>query len=150
GSGAKYWATVDLRLKQAGVTRAQIQAVWIKQADAGPTEGFPAYAKTLQGELQKIVTLLPRRFPNVKLAYLSSRTYAGYATGRLNPEPYAYESGFSVKWLIEEQIKGSPALNCDPTKGKLMAPWLSWGPYLWANGTTKNEAGLSYDVKDFA
>ncbi len=149
GSGAKYWAEVDQRLKQAGVTRAQVQSVWIKEADAGPNEGFPAYAKKLQAELTKIVQLLPERFPNVKTAYLSGRTYGGYATSKLNPEPYAYESGFSVKWLIEEQLKGDASLNYDPARGKVMAPWLSWGPYLWANGAKKNPDGLYYEASDF-
>lgn len=147
--GMKYWSTIDQRLEQAGLTRAQVQAVWIKQADAGPSQGFPAYAKTLQGELAKIVQILPARFPNVKLAYLSGRTYGGYATTKLNPEPYAYESGFSVKWLIEQQLKGDAALNYDPARGKVAVPWLSWGPNLWANGVKKNSAGVFYEVSDF-
>jgi lysophospholipase L1-like esterase len=149
GSGTRFWKTVDRRLKSAGVTRAQVQVVWVKQADPGPTQGFPRYARALEEELAKIVRLLPKRFPNVKLAYLSSRTYGGYAKTRLNPEPYAYESGFSVKWLIERQIKGEASLNHDPGKGKVRAPWLSWGPYLWANATAKNPEGLSYEEDDF-
>jgi hypothetical protein len=149
-SGTKYWTTVDERLKAAGVTRAQVQAVWIKQADAGPTQGFPKYAQTLEAELVKIVQILPQRFPNVKLVYLSSRTYGGYAKTRLNPEPYAYESGFSVKWLIERQLQGDPALNYAPNRGQVRAPWLSWGPYLWANGSKKRSDGFSYEESDFA
>jgi hypothetical protein len=149
GKGADYWATVDKRLKDAGVTHQQVQVVWIKEADAGPKEGFPGYAKKLQAELTKIVQLLAARFPNLTLVYLSSRTFGGYASTPLNPEPYAFESGFSVKWLIEEQIKGEPSLNHDPKKGAIKAPWLSWGPYLWANGTTKRADGFSYDRKDF-
>jgi hypothetical protein len=141
---------VDQRLKDAGVTRAQVQVIWIKQADAGPTEGFPKYAQTLQSELTRIVQLFPERFPNVKLVYLSSRTFGGYAKTRLNPEPYAYESGFSVKWLIEEQIKGDKGLNFDSSQGKVKAPWLSWGPYLWANGTTKRADGFRWEEKDSA
>jgi hypothetical protein len=148
-TGAGFWKTVDERLQAAGMTREQVQVVWIKEADAGPTEGFPKYAQTLRDELRQVVQLLPGRFPNVKLGYLSSRTYGGYARTRLNPEPYAYESGFSVKWLIEEQIKGDPALAFDSTKGERRAPWLSWGPYLWANGTKKNPDGLFYEEKDF-
>jgi Cu/Ag efflux protein CusF len=150
GSGTRYWTTVDDRLKSAGVTRAQVQAVWIKQADAGPSQGFPKYAQTLQDELANIVRLLQGRFPNIKLVYLSSRTYGGYAKTRLNPEPYAYESGFAVKWLIEQQLKGDPALNADPAKGAVKAPWLSWGPYLWANGSTKRADGFSYEEGDFS
>jgi hypothetical protein len=149
-TGTRFWTTVGDRLKAAGVTRAQVQAAWIKQADAGPNQGFPAYARKLQAELTKIVQVLPARFPNVKLTYLSSRSYGGYATTPLNPEPYAYESGFSVKWLIEAQIKGDAALNFDPAKGSVRAPWLSWGPYLWANGPAKRSDGFSADREDFA
>jgi Cu/Ag efflux protein CusF len=150
GQGATYWTRVDVMLKAAGVSRAQVQAIWIKQADAGPSEGFPGYAKKLQGELAKVVQIFPSRFPNCKLVYLSSRTYGGYAKTPLNPEPYAYESGFSVKWLIEQQIKGEPSLNYDPKKGPVKAPWLSWGPYLWANGSAKRADGFSYTEGDFS
>jgi hypothetical protein len=150
GRGTKYWAEVDARLQRAGASRAQVQAIWIKQADAGPSSGFPKYAQTLQAELTRIVQIFPERFPNARLVYLSSRTYGGYAKTALNPEPYAYESGFSVKWLIEQQIKGDPGLNYDPAKGALKAPWLSWGPYLWANGSTKRADGFSYTEADFS
>jgi hypothetical protein len=150
GAGRRYWEKVDDILQAAGVTRAQVQAVWIKQADAGPSEGFPGHAKKLEGELANIVQVLHKRFPNLKLVYLSSRTYGGYAKTRLNPEPYAYESGFAVKWLIEKQIQGDPALNYDAKKGKVNVPWLSWGPYLWANGSTKRADGFAYEERDFA
>ena len=147
--GSKFWQTVDDRLRQAGVSREQVQAAWLKQADAGPSQGFPKYAQTLQAEMQTIAHVLQARFPNLKLAYLSSRIYAGYARTRLNPEPYAYESGFSVKWLIGQQIKGDLDLNFDPKKGAVKSPWLSWGPYLWANGT-QAAAGLRYEESDLA
>ncbi|HEY1380896.1 MAG TPA: hypothetical protein VGF55_29110 [Gemmataceae bacterium] len=150
GRGAHYWAGVDQKLRKAGVTRAQVQAVWIKQADARPTEPFPKHAQKLQAELANIVRVLHDRFPNLKLCYLTSRTYGGYAKTALNPEPYAYESGFAVKWLIEQQIKGDPSLNHDPAQGPVKAPWLSWGPYFWANGKTPRADGLTYDEGDFA
>ena len=150
-SGSKYWKTVGQRLAQAKVTPAQVQAIWIKEADAGPTQGFPKYAQTLEEELERIVQLLPGRFPNLKLVYLSSRTYGGYAMTRLNPEPYAYESAFSVQWLIEKQLRGDPALNDDAKKGPVRAPWLSWGPYLWANGSKKRAGdGFAYAREDFS
>lgn len=150
GQGARYWAELDVRLRQVGVTRAQVQAFWIKQADPGVREGFPDYARRLQSELTRIVQILPHRFPNAKLVYLSSRTYGGYATSFLNPEPHAYESGFSVKWLIEEQIRGSPVLNYDSSGGAVAAPWISWGPYLWANGIRpRSTDGLRWERLDF-
>jgi hypothetical protein len=149
-SGTKFWAEVDARLEKAGATRKQVQVAWLKEADAGPKDGFPKYAQTLRDEQRQIVWAMHKRFPNLKMVYLSSRIYAGYATTPLNPEPYAYESGFSVKWLIEEQIKGDKELNFDPDKGAVQAPWLSWGPYLWANGKAKRDDGLSYEESDFA
>jgi hypothetical protein len=149
GRGSQYWKIVDERLAEAHSSREQVQAVWIKEADAGPTQGFPKYAQTLQQELGDIVRVLHDRFPNLKLAYLSCRTYGGYARTGLNPEPYAYESGFSVKWLIEQQIRGDESLNFDASKGQVKAPWLSWGPYLWANGTRANGDGLAYEETDF-
>lgn len=149
-TGTTYWTKVDEALKTAGVSPAQVQTVWIKQADAGPNQGFPAYAKTLQAELAKIVQILPARFPNVKFAYLSSRTFGGYAKIGLNPEPYAFESGFSVKWLIQQQLDGDASLNYDPAKGPVKAPWLGWGPYLWANGLAQKTASLPSEPDDFA
>lgn len=149
-SGQKYWSEVDRRLEAAGVSREQVQTVWMKQAEPGPMQGFPKYAQKLQNDMAQIVRVLVRRFPNVKLCYLSPRTYGGFARSRLNPEPYAYESGFSVKWLIEQQLRGEGEVNFDAAKGPVQAPWLSWGAYLWANGPKANSAGLSFEEADFA
>ena len=86
--------------------------------------------------------------------FITSRIYAGYATVPLNPEPYAYEYGFSVKWAIQAQVDqmrgGAPdsiAGNLDYKKG--VAPWLAWGPYLWADGTTPRSDGLTWDRSEF-
>jgi enterochelin esterase-like enzyme/dienelactone hydrolase len=158
GTGTKYWSRLDEQLKAAGVTREQVQAVWIKETDpAGQQQGgFPKYIRDLQAEITQIAQVLPRRFPNVKLVYLSSRTYGGWAKappgrtgGPGNSEPYSYETGFAVKWLIEQQLKGDPELNYDPSKGTVKAPWLSWGPYLWANGEVKRKDGFSFQPSDF-
>jgi uncharacterized protein (TIGR03437 family) len=142
--GDPYWATVDQRLASAGVTAAQVQAGWLKEALAGPTWPFPEDAQRLQGWMKSLAQILRTRFPNLKVLYLSSRIYAGYASSNLNPEPHAYQSGFAVKWLIEEQIKGAPELSY--LDGH--APWLSWGPYLWADGMRAREDGLTWACAD--
>jgi hypothetical protein len=147
--GSRFWATVDDRLKAVHVSRAQVQVAWIKEADAQPTAAFPKHAQVLEEELEKIVRLMRGRFANLKIVYVSSRIYGGYAKTKLNPEPFAYESGFAVKWLIEKQINGEGSLNFDPAAGEVKAPWLSWGPYLWANGLSKRADGLIYEEKDF-
>ncbi|MFN8424283.1 MAG: hypothetical protein U0470_13205 [Anaerolineae bacterium] len=123
---ANFWKVVDQRLQAAGVT-AQVQALWVKEADAGPTSGFPAYAQTLADELGDVIRLAASRFPNAQLAYFSSRTYGGYASTTLNPEPYAYESAFSVQWLIRRQIDGDAALNADAPPKMPSSTALLWG-----------------------
>lgn len=130
----KFWDVVAERLRSAGVTDRQVQVAWVKQANARPTEPFPAEAKRLYEDLIKTLHNLHDKFPNLKIAYLSSRIYGGYALTPLNPEPHAYEGGFAVKWVIADQIAGKPELNFDPAKGAVRTPWVAWGPYLWADG----------------
>ena len=144
-----FWEVVDSRLEAAGVTRNQVQAAWVLQANPGPVRPFPAESKELQSNLADTLHVMQERFPNLKIAYLSSRTYAGYATSPLNPEPFAYEGGFSVKWLISDQLAGKPELNFDSSKGTVRAPWVAWGPYIWADGTKANKDGLSYVREDY-
>jgi hypothetical protein len=130
------WSVLDRRLEQAGVTSRQVQVAWVKQARANPAAlgEFPRHAEALKSDLAVILRKLKGRFPNLRLVYLSSRIYAGYAATPLNPEPYAYESAFAVRWLIRDQIDGKPGLNADPEHGDVDAPPLLWGPYLWADG----------------
>jgi lysophospholipase L1-like esterase len=144
---------LEQRLKDADVTAEQVQVAWIKQALAGPARlgEFPAHARQLQEDLITILNMARERYPNLQLAYLSNRTYAGYATTALNPEPYAYESAFAVRWVIRAQIAGEPRLNADPALGEVKAPVVLWGPYLWTNGTTPREAdGLVWTREDTA
>ena len=103
------WEVLDQRLRQAGVSARQVQAAWIKQALPGPEYlgAFPKHADVLKGHVVGLLRQLNQRFPNVRIAYLSSRIYAGYATTHLNPEPYAYESAFVVRGLIQDQINGA-------------------------------------------
>jgi hypothetical protein len=148
-SSAAYWNTVETRLRSAGSSLLQAQAVWLKEAERSPVGSFPTSAETLMRDLGTIVRIIEDKFPNVRLCYLSSRIYAGYATTNLNPEPYAYESGFAVKWLIEGQIAGADSLDFDPSAGSVEAPWLSWGPYLWADGLVPRSDGLTWDCSEF-
>lgn len=142
-TGANFWRVIDQRLTNQGVTRQQVQIAWIKEANANPRDSFPTHAQVLSTQLQQIARILKTKYPNIKLAYFSSRIYGGYATTTLNPEPFAYESGYSVKWAIAEQINGNVALAFEGTNA--VAPWMAWGPYFWADG----ELGRSDSVKWF-
>lgn len=147
---AATWQVVQTnRLPAAGVTTQQVQVLWIKQAHARPSSAFPSHAQLLQRDIEKILRNAKARFPNLKIAYLSSRTRA-YTTvqGSLNPEPQAFESAFAVRWIIEKQLNGASDLNYDPERGVVVAPWVSWGPYLWADGTTPRSDGFTWLCND--
>lgn len=135
-----YWKHVDSQLQRFEVSPAQVQVVWLKTALAHDARGFPREARLLQRALRSIVGILSAKFPQLKLVYVSSRIYGGYSETDLSPEPIAYESAFAVKWLIEERIN-----NSNP--GKI--PWISWGPYLWADGMTPRSDRLVWKRSDF-
>lgn len=146
----------DQVLAPMGLTEAQVQAVWVKVANGQPTVSLPAPnadAFALLADMGEIARAVRIRYPNIRVAFFSSRIYAGYATTALNPEPYAYESAFAVKWLIQAQIKQMQTGVPDPAAGDLnfntVAPWLAWGPYLWADGLTPRSDGLTWKCADF-
>ena len=148
---AQPWTVAEQRIAQARVSRKQVQVAWIKLANVGPRGELADHGKTLQRDTLAVIQNAKTRFSNLRIIYLSSRIYGGYANGNLNPEPYAYESAFPVRWLIQDQIKGDAALNFNADKGTVKAPLLLWGPYLWADGTTPRQSDkLVYNRDDLA
>ncbi len=161
-------------LAPLGVTEAQVQAVWIKEANGGPgaigcgTDGgqpclplcspltigclntsTTTEALRYEQQLGEIVRAAKTRWPNLKLAFLTSRIYAGYTVLNISPEPYAYEYGFSVKWFVQAQVQQMRTGMIDPVAGNLnyqnspaTAPWLAWGPYIWADGSKPRSDGM--------
>ena len=130
------------RLQRAEISPHQVQVAWVKLANAGPSGSKTEHLAQLEADTIKVLHNLKTRFPNLRIAYLGSRIYAGYATTGLNPEPYAYEGAFAVRHLIQKQTSGDAELVS--TK----SPLLLWGPYLWSEG----EKGRKFDelkyVKD--
>ncbi|HSJ09582.1 MAG TPA: hypothetical protein VK928_06690 [Longimicrobiales bacterium] len=149
----------DQGLGQRGLSEKQVQVIWLKLATAGPTTALPfesADAFQLTNGLAAVARALHQRYPNLRQVFASSRSYGGFATTILNPEPFAYQSGFAVKWLIESQIRqmsGGGTVDGVST-GSLdyntTAPWLTWGPYLWAaEANAIRSDGFYYDRNDF-
>jgi hypothetical protein len=98
-------------------------------------------ALNVEWELGNTMRAAKVRWPNLKLAFFTSRNYGGYApAGGSDPEPYAFEAGLAVKWLIQAQINQMRTGVIDPIAGDLnynngTAPWIAWGPYFWADGS---------------
>ncbi|HET7011186.1 MAG TPA: hypothetical protein VFI11_10455 [Anaerolineales bacterium] len=146
-SEALAWTELDARLERAEVTHLQVQVAWVKQTLLGGGD-FPDKARELQAALGDIVRNLKSRFPNLRIAFLSSRTRSFLYDRGISPEPVAFETGFAVRWLIEEQINGEAELNFDPERGEVVAPVLVWGPYLWVDGMNPRPDGLIWTPED--
>ncbi|MCI0360831.1 MAG: hypothetical protein L0211_20320 [Planctomycetaceae bacterium] len=150
-AGAQPWTVAERRITNAGVTLDQVQIAWIKLANKGPRGDLAEHGKKLEADTLAVIQNAKDRFPNLRIAYLSSRIYGGYTMGALNPEPYAYESAFPARWLIQRQMKGDKALNFEASRGEVKSPLLLWGPYLWADGVTPRAADkLVYTREDLA
>ncbi len=138
------WEEAKRRLTQAGVSPLQVQTAWIKLANKAPGGSLQEHGKKLEADTLAVLHNARAIFPNLRIAYLGSRTYGGYATGGLNPEPYAYESAFAARWLIQRQAKGDAEL------AEAKSPLLLWGPYLWADGTKGRKLdSLVWERSDF-
>jgi lysophospholipase L1-like esterase len=132
------------RLAAAKVSPRQVQVAWVKLANKGPSGSLEEHGRKLERDSLAVAQNAREKFPNLRIAYLGSRTYGGYASGGLNPEPYAYESAFPARWLIQRQVQGDAEL----ASGK--APMLLWGPYLWAEGPKGRKIdALVWERSDF-
>ncbi len=146
---ARAWEEAERRLERAGVSAQQVQVIWVKLANKGPRGDLAEHGRKLQKDTLAVLQNAKACFPNLRVAYLGSRIYGGYANSPLNPEPYAYEGAFAVRWLIQDQAQGDPDLLYDDAGGAAKAPLLLWGPYFWADGTTpRTSDGLVWERAD--
>ncbi len=142
---ARPWQVALERIAAAGVSPNQVQVAWVKLANKGPSGSLEDHGRKLESDTLAVLQNAKARFPNLRIAYLGSRIWAGNARGNLNPEPYAYESAFPARWLIQRQARGDDALSLD------QAPLLLWGPYLWAEGEEGRKIDdLVWTPEDFA
>ena len=150
------WDYVNNMLNNAGVTGAQVQAVWMEHANGGGQgecskcmAANGEYVAELTDNLKTISKEVKNRFPNVKLIFMSNRTYGGYATVDLNDEPYAYENGIAVRRTILDQVSGTQSGSTNDLT-YVNAPVLTWGPNLWADDGKANSEGLAWFPDDFS
>jgi hypothetical protein len=162
GQPAQAWTSADARpfdecdieLGRFDLDPDRVRAAWVLQTMATPVQerrALPdpaAEAYALEAALADFARAARLRYPNLQAVYFSSRIWS-CGTGGISPEPYAYESGYAVKWLIEAQLVQEATGIIDGRAGDLGdAPWLGWGPYLWANGSTPRLDGLFWTPED--
>ncbi len=151
---ANYNRIRDTRLAPLGLSEKQVQVIWMAFADSSDEFSVTASPADAASGLQHIgatIRALKERYPNLQLLFLSSRRYRGFYPGG---EPQSYESAFVIRWAIESQINESRGRPPNIDVGSVApsgngAPWISWGPYMWANGGKPRGDGLSWVRADY-
>ncbi len=141
---SEYWyEDVIPRIENKYATPYQVQAIWIKHAYKHLGEIlWPDFPDSIVDFYEQLIPILMDTFPNLKLMFLSGFTYGGYADSTYNfynvvVEPGSYWTNWAPKWLIEKQIKNEPHLEYKGAGRE--APWMAWGPHVWADGERANE-----------
>ncbi|MBK6292316.1 MAG: hypothetical protein IPF59_11325 [Ignavibacteria bacterium] len=151
---SEYWTEVASAVTSGGYSSAQVQVAWVMLDDSENTDTvFPRAAQDLADQLYELCKTVKVKFPSVKFIYLSSRPYSGYidptettlGMGLVAPRDYIH--GWAVKLLIERQINERDGYAFSGMHASL--PALVWSSYLWADGTTANSNGLSWECSDF-
>ncbi|MBP6670931.1 MAG: hypothetical protein KA180_15865 [Gemmatimonadales bacterium] len=152
-SGNAVYTTIATRLKSRGLSERQVQAVWLKPAHNLPQHSLPdagADAFVVIRETAQALRAMRQRYPNLQLVFLETRTYAGYSITDQSPEPFAYETGIAVRWLIQAQIVQRETGAVDSIAGDMLTgvPVVTWGAYLWTDGLAGRADGLVWTVAD--
>lgn len=148
----EYWTYVSNQLSSSGVNNLQVQVIWIEQENTTSLNYiFPSAPLDLMNDFKTLFKLLLQTYPNLQICYLTGRGYSGYIDNLSTPgpglrQPRDYFNGWTLKWLIEAQIKGDISLTFTGPKRK--APVLDWGAYLWADGNNPRNDGFETDCPD--
>jgi len=128
---ARGWNKLRQLKHRSGYSLQQVQVLFVLQTfhhakyKELPPLSFPKDPQEIQPRMTKMLEDTKKMCPNLKIACLVSEHMRHFS----GVEPHIYEEAFAVKWLIEKQIKGEPAMSYEGNGSKM--PWLCWGPYLW-------------------
>lgn len=136
----------DFVLAPRGLTREDVRALSVKLCNKVNDGPLPPTMPDLAADVYElhanailVMGALVTEYPNAELVFVSTRSYAGYAGLSVpppdvaSPEPYAYESGFALRWLVMDAMSGTWA----------DWPFVDWGPYWWGDG---EEDGWTCDL----
>lgn len=147
-------------LAPAGLTNEQVQAAWLLTSNYETVSALPhpyADAYAIKVPLSDTLRALRQHYPNLAIVYMSSSPYRGYSTTTAG-EPFGYEYGYSTRFMMVAQTEEARMADSrnywDSRVGDInyrtgVAPYITWGPYLWANGTTPRSDGLTWQRDDF-
>lgn len=132
-----YWTDLQERLDERGDTWEKIQLIWIYQQSEVDSLDADFFVNTAVDQYILLFNRMVDSMINLKQVYLSGLHYTGYTHESHKRyenliEPKGYWSNLAIKEVIERQINGDPALSY--TSHPVRAPYISWGPYFWADG----------------
>jgi hypothetical protein len=160
------WSRCDGLLANEGLTPAQVQVIlWRDVNGLGATVSLspttncsvlttfdnstPDVCKYIRRTGQ-VARFAKQWFPHIQQMFLHAAGYSGYAPGH---EPFSYENGFGVKWIVQAQIdqiaSGTISNLAAGDLSYAVAPWMAWGPYFWASDSTPRSDGLVWLPSDY-
>jgi hypothetical protein len=168
--GRANYDRIDSILLARGLSPAQVQVIISPALVRHPKRNPPplpeltlpdtqANAYRMVADFARAARTMRQRWPNVQLWFPSGYFYGGYdlPDGQVHhgvvTEPWSYESGFALKWVIEAQIEQMRTGAVDPIAGDLspaVAPIILQGPYLWADAEIPRSDGLFWPRSDFS
>lgn len=138
-----YWEGLVQKVYDVGYTPEQVQIGWMyfnaKGLIAPPV--FPTQSLNMVESYIQFINKAKEFFPNLKIMYISSRHWGGYADTTLAEfyslaEPSSYQNSWTVKWTVETQINMTDTrLQYKGANSK--APYILWGPNFWCDGEAK-------------
>jgi hypothetical protein len=133
------WTQTDSLLDDAGVTPAQVTALWMQNTlKTNDDRPFATWVADNDAAMRATLAIAAARFPNLQQVFLSSATYGDYMEARTRAvEPWGYQHGFAVRDIVTDSV-------ADPAAG----PWITWGPYLWTDGIAGRADGFVWNCDD--
>jgi hypothetical protein len=145
------WSASLASVAAARLSRNQVQVAWLQVAQTD-ADRYPDLASRTAAHVDGLGAIARRAqalYPNLRLLLVSAMHSTAYATGSAMPEPYAYQGGFAVRAAIARQQSGAADWNWDPNHGRVVAPLVLWGPYLWATARPRRD-GFAWTPDDVA
>lgn len=142
------WITLEQRVTEKGLAPNQVQVLWMKHAFRDPytiegLDGPGSHIDALADGITQVIKIATQNYPNVKLIFLSNRIRSYLEDDSKSPEPFAFESAFAVRDVINRQWQPTSYDPLDQLPYPQF-PLITWGPYLWADGENPRSDRLTY------
>lgn len=147
-----YWDKFQDRLEEKEIDPDQVQIVWMMHQSEATTNNLETYLTYVTGQYKLLLADMLIQMPNLRQVFISGMHYTGYtdpAHERYDAmvEPKGYWGNLAIRELINMQIDGDPDLDFEGADRKV--PYITWGPYFWADGSNERSDGLTWTCDEF-